>query len=321
MPSNRLVLTVSLAVVLLGATWPGVATAGDELASQLKQRVGEVLAGSRPMSEIRVEAVWNRPDKHDLIVLGSGAGVWNLNKQFRLTDREMRAMLQLLVSRGYFELPEHPKPTKASDHVPQAPVILRAIIVRVGDLERTVAQNTRVLVLQSFDDMVSDLFTLCEKPAASGTMAETLEDGLRKVASGKLAPEVLEIVLNEPPVASTSSRAAEEGLVVVLKESVLTSTTQFPGAALLRQDRHPLPAEQVRALAAVALEGGVASLPINLFRPRYVDLQVAVLNQRKNLQARAFAGMDPGKHVAEQQSIERFVDAILALRPAVSGAS
>jgi len=150
MTSNRLVLTILLVAVLLGAASAGAATAGDELASQLKQRVGEVLAGTRPMSEVRVEAVWNRPEKHDLVVLGSGAGVWNLNKQFRLSDRELRAMLQLLVSRGYFELPEHPKPTKA---LPQAPVVLRAIILRVGDLARTVAQNTRVLTLKSFDDM------------------------------------------------------------------------------------------------------------------------------------------------------------------------
>lgn len=316
MTSFRRVLTSVLALILLG----GAVAHADELASTLKRRVEEVLAGARPMAEVRLEVVWGQAGRHELVVLGSGVGIWNLDTQFKVGESELRAALELLVKGGYFEMEERPKPKKTPEPQPHGPKLLRAVILRVGDAERAVTQTDRVLTLAALEKLVGELFAVFEKAAGQGVRASSLDDGLAKVASGELAPEALRVVLNQPPEPPTATSAGLDGLVITVKEGVMTRVTQPVGGGALREAKQALSGEQVRALAVTARDARIDAMPTNLYRPRYVDVQVAVLNQRKQMQARKFAGMDPEKHRAEQEALERFLTTVLAAEEAVPGA-
>ncbi len=291
---------------------------GDELATRLKQQVNEVLAGQRPMAEVTLDVIGGRPDRGHLTVYGSGVGILNRQKQFSLLPEEHRELLKRLVTSGFFEMPERPKPAKETEPSPDAPAILRSVGVKVGDLERVVAQNNKVWTLPALDALVADLFKLCEKPASKGTVASTLTDGLEKIAGGKLAPEALLVVLNIPPVAAGKSSEAANGVVAALEGSALTWSEQVPGKPAVTV-RSFVSAERIRSLAALLARSGLEKLPGNLYRARYVDLTSSVLGRVKSIQARSFAGLKPGKDAAQQEALEKIIEAILALGPTGQG--
>lgn len=311
--------SLALATALLPLGVASVAARGDELGTSLRKRVEEVLAGRRPLSEVRLEVVGGRPDRGSLVVYGSGVGVWNQEKQFLLSDGEHKELLKRTLAAGLYEMPERPRPEKEPRPAPDAPVVIRAVSVKVGDLERTVAQNDRVWTLPALEALVSELFGLCEKPASRGTGASSLADGLGKIARGKLAPETLQLVLSIPPVAAGAKGPAEKGLLVVLDGGALTWTEQDAGRA---GTAVPVPAsvERLRELAGTLAEAGIETFPVNLYRTRYLDLNARVLGRAKTIQARAFAGMDPAKHAAQQAALEKVVRSILALGPGAAAA-
>lgn len=294
------------------------AARADELATTLKKKVEEVLAGQRPLSEVRLEVVGGRPNRRGLVVYGSGVGVWNQEKQFVLAPDEHKELLRRTVAAGLFEMPERPRPEKSVEPRPNAPVIVRAVAVRVGELERIVAQNDRVWTLPALEALVTELFGLCEKKASKGTGASSLTDGLRKIADGKLALETLQLVLNLPPVAAGAAEKAMEGVLVVLDGGVVTWTEQAPGSAGVAV---PVPAtgERLRSLVTSLAESGLEGFPVNLYRARYVDLNVRVLGRARSVQARAFVGMDPAKDSRQQTALERVIQSILSLGPEGSG--
>lgn len=311
---RALIATVLLALVCIVEG----AARGDELATNIKKRVEEVLAGQRPLSEVRLEIVGGRPNRQGLVVYGSGVGIWNQEKQFVLAPEEHKELLRRIVAAGLFEMPERPRPERSAEPSPNAPVIVRAVAVRVGELERIVAQNDRVWTSPALEALVAELFDLCEKYASEGTGAATLIDGLRKIAQGKLALETLQVVLSIPPVAAGAVGGAESGVLVVLDGGVLTRTEQTPGSAGVAVTV-PVTGERLRSLVTELAESGLEKLPVNLYRQRYVDLNVRVLGRARSVQARKFVGMDPAKQPAQRAALEKVIQSILALGPECPG--
>lgn len=310
----RTLKLVAIVGVLASLAAGGVAF-GDELATKLKQRVDEVLAGTRPLGDVRIEVIWAQVDRRALTVYGSGVGTWNHEKQFQLKAAEFKEMLRRLDKFGYFDMPEKPKFVPEPSKAPLGPRIMRSVAVRVGDLERNVLQTDRVYTLPALDTLAGEMFAVCEKAAAKGIIAGSLRDGLAKVAKGTLASEVLSIVMNLPPVAARPGVPEAPGVVVSLDGSVLTWTAQAPGQAPASPVRVAIAPKRMRALAELFAERGFAKLPGNLYRDRYIDVRIAVLDRGQSVQARAFAGMDPASHAAEQKALGVVVDAILALDP------
>lgn len=306
-------------VGLLASLAAGGAAFGDELATKLKQRVDEVLAGSRPLADVRLDVVWAQANRSALTVYGSGVGTWNHEKQFQLKAAGFKEMLRLLGKFGYFDMPENPKTVPEPGKVPHGPRIMRAVAVRVGDLQRNVVQSDRVYTLPALDALAGEMFAACEKAAAKGIIAGSLRDGLAKVAKGTLAPEVLSIVMNLPPRAAREGVPEAPGVVVSLDGSVLTWTAQMPGQSPATPVRLAIAAKRLRALAELLGERGFAKLPGNLYRDRYVDVRVAVLDRAQAIQARAFAGLDPTTHAAEQKALEDVIDAVMTLGPTDKG--
>ncbi len=281
----------------------------DELGAALKGRVQEVLDGKRPLAEVRIEVVGGRPNRRGLTIYGSGVGTWNQEKQFVLSAETHRELLKKLLASGLFDMPEKPKPPRQVEMNP--PVIVRSVRVLVGELERTVSQNTRVWPLAALEQLVADLFELCRPAAERGTSAATLTDGLEKVAAGKLAPEAFSLVLNIPPLASGPNG---DGLLAEIEAGVLAWRVLPPGKAP-PPVRRALTSEQVRGIAARIAAAGFERFPPNLNRERYVDLRVAVLNRVQSVQARRFARPPASDSPDRQRSLDELISAVRALGP------
>ena len=54
-------------------------------------------------------------------------------------------------------------------------------------------------------------------------------------------------------------------------------------------------------------------LPINLYATDYTDLVIEVLNRKKSIQARRFAGMTPTTHGERQEDFNRTFEALYTL--------
>ncbi len=282
---------------------------GDDAAASLKARVAEVTAGKRPLSEVTIDVAWARKDRNSLTVFGSGVGLWNREKQFVLTKDEHKELLVRMERSGLFDMPQNPKPTREEAKVTEGPVIMRSVSVRVGDLERTVFQTNRVWTLPALETLVSELFGLCEKPATKGIGASDLPDGLEKIAKGKLAPEVLSVVVNIPPLAAPPAR----GYVVMIEGGVSSKTVLDSGQTPAPAMKTTLPAEEVRSLARLISERRFAGFPGNLSRENYADVRIQVLSHVKSVQARKFAGLDPGKYQPEQKALEEIIGVVLKM--------
>lgn len=313
---RRVVIVGLLASLAVG----GVAL-GDELAAKLKVRVDEVLAGKRPLAEVRLDVALAQADRRVLTVFGSGVGVWNRAKQFQIKAAELKEMLGRLDKYRYFDMPENPKSVPEPSKAPHGPRIMRSVGIRVGDLQRNVLQTDRVYALPALEALAGEMFTLCEKAAAKGMIAGSLRDGLLKVARGTLAGEVLSIAVNLPPLAPREGRPGAPGVVILLEGRELTWTAQAPGQPPAVPVRIDIAPKRIRALAELFAERGFAKLPGNLYRDRYIDVRIAVLDRAQSVQARAFAGMDPATHAAEQKALGEVIDAILALDPGGKGAA
>ena len=153
---------------------------------------------------------------------------------------------------------------------------------------------------------------------AAGEGAASLAEGLAKVADGRLAAETLTLQVleqNERP------EETEEGWLLRLEAGLATAERQSPEEGPGDARVLELSAAEVSEVAQHLAEEGFATLPANLFAPRYLDLSVAVLDRRFTLQARPFAGMTRETHGAAQQRFDRVVESLhrLYLRAAEEG--
>lgn len=299
----RVTMRAAVLAVAVGLV-AGVAIGADDAAMQLKGRLDEVLAGKRPLAEVRIDAVWSGQGHTSLTVFGNGVGIVNRERQFQVAPAEQRTLLKLFTRHGFFEMPEKPKPPAAARPV-NGPAIMRAVSLTIGDLSKSVLQTDKVNTLPALETLVEALFAGCDKAARKGRTAASLAEGLDLVARGKLAPEVLSMVVSQP--AQASDADAQEGFVITIDGAVMTHTPQRVGTLTAVPRRRLVTPEEVREVASVLRDGGWAKLPNNVFRPRYVDVSVTILRHSRVVQARRFAGMDAAAQSPERALIEKTI--------------
>lgn len=300
MKAARCLRVVAIAVVML----TGVLVHAEDPGAQLRARVDEVLSGKRPLSEVRIDAIWSHRGQTSLTVFGNGVGILSNERQFQVSQKEQRNLLKLFVQHGFFTMPEKPRPPAVASPV-NGPAIMRAVTLAVGDLSKSVLQTDRVNTLPALEALVAGLFAGCEKAAKEGLTVASLAEGLDLVAKGKLAPEVLSMVVSQP--ASATEADALDGFVINIEGGVVTRTPQRTGGLPAVPTRRVLAPEEVREVVTMLRDGGFVGLPGNVFRQRYVDISVRILDRSHHVQARRFAGKDSAAQSTERALIERTI--------------
>lgn len=296
-------------VILWGAMVAIAAAVGaDELGARLEQRVGEVLAGKVPVTEVRIDVVWANPGRTSLQVFGNGVAIWGREKQFSLTETQILALLPLFGKHGFYAMPERPAP-KWEKRQPEGPVIMRAVVLTVGDLSKEVLQTDRVPTLQPFEDLVKALFDACEEAAAKAVTPKDLADGLDLIAKGALAPESLILTLSQPP----QGGASVEGRVISVANGEVSLQRLSPGKPPSTSPVRRLTPAEARALGALLRDVAWPKMPQNLVRDGYTDLNVMVLRHRHVVQARRFTGKDPATQTKEREKFEKVFAAVEVL--------
>jgi len=226
-----------------------------------------------------------------LTVYGRGFGVWNRERQIELSEKQVGKCLKLLEKHGFLSMPERigSEPTNERGRLPgEVTQLIRSVTLVVGEMSRTVEQDNKAPESAALREMVAGIVAICERSAKKGVAATDLADGLKKIADGSLAPELLEISANAPELRSLADQEGQ-GWMMHLSHGVLTVTPHSLDHGVGAPVSRRLTEREIRDLARLLVREGAPSWPINLNLPGYLQLSVRVLNRNLQVMARRFA--------------------------------
>lgn len=303
--------------MLLGPSGQWLASAGEpqeEKGEEGKfcQALEATIEGELPLEKVRL-GVTDRTNEgwRSMVVYGDGVGIWNGARQFRVKPKVVKKMVEMLESAHFCTMEGG-----QGEEEDNALRMIRGISVSIGELTKEVNQMERQTASPGFDALAARLLDTCRRKGETGVSAASLEDGLRKLREGTLAPQVLSVSTNSP-----GRGDAAAGWLLRVHGRDVVAQAHREGKGYGETHRGRLSDAEFLILAKELSAADLPAMPLNLYAAGYTDLSVSVLNQRRTLQARAFAGMSPTADEPAQARFERLRGALhaLYLRVAASG--
>lgn len=205
-----------------------------------------------------------------------GVGIADNQRQFVVPRKTVRSVFNALDRYDFASMPEQfggkPRPVNK-------PELRSAVTVRLGSWEKTVIQMRDGEQSKKFAKLVKRIFEALEGAMSPGISVPTLNEGLKAIVEGRLAPETLSwtLVWEEQP--KTFAVYSVSGCHV---------TWTPPGGGEVR--RYWLEEEKAQELAKLLLTFEPNAPSARFSWPKYVSLEVEVLNHRWSLEGRAWAG-------------------------------
>ena len=228
-----------------------------------------------------------------LTVYGRGLGAWNNELQIELSKKQVRKCLKLLEKYEFLSMPERigsEEPADPRGRVPaEGTQLIRSVTLVIAGMSQTVEQDNKAPESAPFREMVAEIVNVCRPSSSTGIASSDLADGLKKIADGALAPELLKISCNAPQLRSLTDQKGQ-GWILHLSHGVLTVTPQSLAHGVGVPAGRTLTPPEIRNLARLLVTEEAASWPANLNLPGYLQLSIRVLNRHTDVMARQFAG-------------------------------
>ncbi|HEX4440398.1 MAG TPA: hypothetical protein VH854_10035 [Thermoanaerobaculia bacterium] len=274
----------------------------------LARELDALLRGAGKPADFWIDVTW--PTSTNQLtaarVWGTGVGTWNRAAQFRLSKDDVRKILrEIRQSRfGAYPLEVHEEEKKGDARKPgerEESELYGRIIVNAGDVTHLVRQlGDRPD--HELEDLAKTVIRICEKPAAQGQRIPNLDEGLRRVSDGKLAPEAFEVLARRKVDKPDPGPGAENWMLRINgRRAVDRDLTRKPAVERILR----LTDQEMKTLASLLRDARAGTLPQSLWAPLYTTLRVQVLNQARNIQARQFVGMTPEAHGAQQAAFDK----------------
>lgn len=277
---------------------------------------------SVPLRDVRITAERTTDDRkgQQVSIYGDGVALWNNTTQFTVDEPTFRQMLASFDAAAFETIP-------ASS--PKGKFLRRRASIRAGAYEREAwesweyeltRRDERETIRRSnerkgivdkeldkepplttlVDSIITTVLPLVEK---GGTTAESLADGLQKVASGQLAPETLSMTLLVKP---EPGRAEGTSGFLLKIEGATASWSDFQGEerGFSAARKVTLTPARMREIATRLASFDPGSMPINLYSPKYEEVTLSVLNRQNSIVARQFTGLTPEKHGEAQKRFD-----------------
>jgi hypothetical protein len=285
------------------------------------------IQGKAPLDDVKIEAQWRR--KTGMIsarVYGSGVGIWRDATQFQLSREQVLDLLRAFERAHFADMPkqfgsdeesegesEEEREKEKEREKPKEKTFFQFIInLRVGTEQRRVAQSMTGDQSEALRKLTQKIIAVCEKAARTGVSATSMGDGLSKLASGKLAPEALQLLVRRKTDRPTGPGAEDGNWTLrldgrrVVDATVSADKTATRRVLVLSQD-------DFRKLAALLAENDPTGMPRNLYSPQYLTLDLHVLKARCDVSARRYTGTTAETHGAKQAAFDRIYATVLAL--------
>jgi len=297
---KRIVLVVAVFSLLVSAT-----------AAAPKSKKGTKPWYSVPRNDLKITAERSNPLKPEAVVVyGNGVAVWNNSIQIRLDEQRVNRILAAFDASHFEDLP----PSEEGER------LRRRAGIRAGDYSREVIETSEGAREREekhegasrLEKLVNSIFTIVTPVAKKGGPgAGSLTEGLKGVASGRLAPETLSVILLVKPEVGRSERS--DGFLLRIEDGFATST-RYEKEKAGAPARVKLSETQIRQMATQILSFDPETFPINLYATDYEDLTVTIFNRRKNVLARQFSGLTPTKFGDRQKRFAALIASLEATR-------
>jgi hypothetical protein len=262
----------------------------------------EVLENKRPLDSVFIEVSWRRGDEMvSAQIYGNGTGIWNHKAQFRLTREEVRDLLESFQKTSFLRMPS--LLGEESDMLK----LQGKIVLTIGRQTQAVHQLALGDQSEELTELGTEILKMAEARGRDGVSVSSLSDGLKKISSGKLAPEALHLVAvrRKEQRGDADPTDPEDGWL-------LRVAGRRVEAQLFRASRGYDPAREAtltraefRALLRKLRRADLADLPRNAYAAQYTDLRVEVLDRSRDVAARRYADITPKTHGGKQKNFDR----------------
>jgi hypothetical protein len=240
-----------------------------------------------------------------LEVFGSGVSIWDNQKQFQMSRRQLQDLLDPFKRLNFIGM-EDRYGGKEDPLKPDSKAVIRVtcrVALTIDGHSKQVVQLEGGRQSKELRELAQQVFLFCEKPSRGGLSAADVEDGLAKVGQGKLAPETFYLVIHRKP--APASSAAERGWLLRIHGRKASTRIFVPGQGYQEPVELLLSEPELRELVVQVGRQEVNTLPVNLFADMYTDFSLKVLNREKKIQARQFAGMTSLTHGERQLKFDQ----------------
>lgn len=222
-----------------------------------------------------------------LIVYGRGLGIWSDRRQFSLTQEEVVEILERLRGGGFAAMVAvsgEPARREGEPAIQATELVCRIDLLTEGRRDE-LSSRRRDPDRPALRRLARDLLDVGAALAREGVEADSLADGLDKVAAGVLEPETLTVHLRRLPIAAAGDEA-DPGWLLRLDGWWATARSQVPGEPVSGALVLELRRSEVEELARTLSDRGVAVWPQVLRSRAHTELSIAVLNRSRSLQGR-----------------------------------
>lgn len=259
--------------------------------------------------DLRVDCT-DQDGRRSLRVIAGKVAVWDNESQLLLTDTQRGKLLDKLLGAQFSGFDarygETPKTEKQ-----EAPLRVSCrVLVAIDDLEKSSVQVMDGEQSEQLLGLARRLLDLVEPLASSGVRADSVEDGLEKLANGMLAPEVLEMRMVTLPDAGTGA----PGSILRIDGGRISRQAYTPGETVGEVTSRDLSSTDLRLALDALQDANFPELPLNLSTDSFTEIEIGILGQRKTVVARST--FRPA--AADQQDAFARMLAILGTLPSVS---
>ena len=251
------------------------------------------------LDSVRIRVDWMRERRMtSAAIFGSGVGIWDGRVQFHLSREELLSALEAVRKARFGGMP-----ARLGEEA--EPLSIRGkMTVTIGQSTKGVVQLESGPQSEDLSALAETLLALSQRRAREGVSAESLSDALAKVAAGRLAPEVLELVLVRRKENMKDSEG-EDGSMLRVEGREARAWVFRRGSGYGASHRLRLTDKDTLQLAALLRASDPADLPPNLYAAQYTDLRVEILQWSRDIQARRSLGVTPRTHGARQEAFDR----------------
>lgn len=279
----------------------------DRIGPELQQRI----QGQAKLDDVRVEVSWPRDGSvRSARVYGDGVGIWNRRAQFRIPKEQVISLLEALQEARFGSMPDR-FGGSGEDEKNERPRLKGRIAVRAGWVSKTVIQLIAGEQSQEFEALAEKLLAICEGPAQKGVGAASLTDGVKKLASGDLAPETLQVTVQRRFAKPNAETGA--GWILQLEGRRVLAQVLPAGKKIDPHKLLILSEADFQSLAKLLADSRAGEIPINVYAPEYTDIHLGVLNWSRAISARRFLNMTSETHGDRQKAFDRLYEAFKTL--------
>ncbi len=301
-----------LLILLCGAAH--ASTGGDAGKAPTATDLGQAIEQARTQADIPFTLEVHCTDKQArraLRIYPDGVATWNHELQLR-PSRALRAeLLGLLLQYDFPSFAESYGETGESDLMDGALRVSCRVFLAIDGLRKSSVQFYDGPQEAKLLGLAGALLDRLQPLTAAGTRVRSLADGIAKLASGKLDPQLMTLRYVVLP-----RRGGQPGSIVRVGDGRLSRQGYAPGREIGDISEAPMPACRIHQLLSILEAADIPGLPLNLWFEDRIQLEVAVLNHRKTIVARPFARLKASRSSPAQQRFAALLGKLDALASA-----